>query len=63
MICDGVRAKGLTVRSYGISQGERSPLLQNKLTPEERNKITGHRQGDSGVYVMYYMSTFIDADC
>ena len=23
----------------------------------------GHRQGDSSVYVTYYMSTFIDADC
>ena len=33
------------------------------LTPEERNKIMGHRQGDSSVYVTYYMSTFIDADC
>jgi len=33
------------------------------LTPEERNKIMGHRQGDSRVYVQYYMSNFNDADC
>lgn len=33
------------------------------LTPEERNKIMGHRQGDSRVYVMYYMSTFMDTGC
>ena len=33
------------------------------LTPEERNKIMGHRQGDSSVYVRYYMSNFNDVDC
>ena len=33
------------------------------LTPEERNKIMGHRQGDSRVYVQYYMSNFNDVDC
>jgi len=55
--------------------GRRSPGIQCKekrltqcidteaLTPEERNKIMGHRQGDSRVYVQYYMSTFNDADC
>lgn len=55
--------------------GRRSPRKESKedksitqinieaLTPEERNKIMGHRQGDSRVYVQYYMSTFNDADC
>ena len=33
------------------------------LTPEERNKIMGHRKGDSSTYLQYYMSNFIDVDC
>ena len=34
-----------------------------ELTPEERNKIMGHRKGDSSTYLTYYMSNFIDRDC
>ncbi|XP_044714421.1 uncharacterized protein HRG_12019 [Hirsutella rhossiliensis] len=34
--------------------------LNEALTPEERNKIMGHRKGDSSTYLQYYMSNFID---
>ncbi|KAM4067745.1 hypothetical protein HRG_009854 [Hirsutella rhossiliensis] len=37
--------------------------LNEALTPEERNKIMGHRKGDSSTYLQYYMSNFIDVDC
>lgn len=37
--------------------------LIDAVTPEERNKIMGHRKGDSSTYLTYYMSNFIDADC
>ncbi|RYO82759.1 hypothetical protein DL764_009563 [Monosporascus ibericus] len=47
---------------YDLRRGS-GKKLNEELTAEERNKIMGHRQGDSRVYVMYYMSTFIDADC
>ncbi|KAK3934987.1 hypothetical protein QBC46DRAFT_424370 [Diplogelasinospora grovesii] len=47
---------------YDLRRGS-GKKLNEALTPEERNKIMGHRQGDSTVYVMYYMSNFNDADC
>ncbi|KAK7219340.1 hypothetical protein V2G26_007343 [Clonostachys chloroleuca] len=36
--------------------------LNKALTPEERNKAIGHRLGDSGIYVRYYMPNSIGAD-
>ncbi|KXX73588.1 hypothetical protein MMYC01_210372, partial [Madurella mycetomatis] len=47
---------------YDLRRGS-GKKLNEALTPEERNKIMGHRQGDSRVYVQYYISTFNDADC
>ncbi|KAK3935512.1 hypothetical protein QBC46DRAFT_367527 [Diplogelasinospora grovesii] len=47
---------------YDLRRGS-GKKLNEALTPEERNKIMGHRQGDSRVYVQYYMSTFNDVDC
>ncbi|KAK3934110.1 hypothetical protein QBC46DRAFT_429032 [Diplogelasinospora grovesii] len=47
---------------YDLRRGS-GKKLNEALTPEERNKIMGHRQGDSRVYVQYYMSTFNDTDC
>ncbi|KAK3943401.1 hypothetical protein QBC46DRAFT_420865 [Diplogelasinospora grovesii] len=47
---------------YDLRRGS-GKKLNEALTPEERNKIMGHRQGDSRVYVQYYMSTFNDIDC
>ncbi|KAJ0100633.1 hypothetical protein J7T55_001263, partial [Diaporthe amygdali] len=47
---------------YDLRRGS-GKKLNEALTPEERNKIMGHRQGDSKVYVQYYMSSFNDVDC
>ncbi|PTD02536.1 hypothetical protein HYE67_005149 [Fusarium culmorum] len=47
---------------YDLRRGS-GKQLNDALTPEERNKIMGHRKGDSSTYLMYYMSNFIDADC
>ncbi|KAK0701564.1 hypothetical protein B0T26DRAFT_681697 [Lasiosphaeria miniovina] len=58
------RAIGLekVLEWYDLRRGS-GKKLNEALTPEERNKIMGHRQGDSRVYVQYYMSTFNDVDC
>ncbi|CAK7237372.1 hypothetical protein SBRCBS47491_009953 [Sporothrix bragantina] len=58
------RSVGLakTLEWYDLRRGS-GKKLNESLTPEERNKIMGHRQGDSNVYVQYYMSNFNDADC
>ena len=62
-ISDGARAKSSTVSPSRHVMVRALTALTEQLTPEERNKIMGHRQGHSRVYVMYYMSAFIDVDC
>ncbi|KAM4067441.1 hypothetical protein HRG_001378 [Hirsutella rhossiliensis] len=47
---------------YDLRRGS-GKKLNEALTPEERNKIMGHRRGDSSTYLQYYMSNFIDVDC
>ncbi|KAM4067346.1 hypothetical protein HRG_001311 [Hirsutella rhossiliensis] len=47
---------------YDLRRGS-GKKLNEALTPEERNKIMGHRKGDSSTYLQYYMSNFIDVDC
>ncbi|CAG9952415.1 unnamed protein product [Clonostachys rosea f. rosea IK726] len=46
---------------YDLRRGS-GQKLNKALTPEERNKAMGHRLGDSGTYVRYYMPNFIGAD-
>ncbi|TQV90231.1 FluG domain-containing protein [Cordyceps javanica] len=47
---------------YDLRRGS-GKKINEELTPEERNKIMGHRKGDSSTYLTYYMSNFIDRDC
>ncbi|KAK3934553.1 hypothetical protein QBC46DRAFT_368131 [Diplogelasinospora grovesii] len=44
---------------YDLRRGS-GKKLNEALTPEERNKIMGHRQGDSNVYVQYYIAPQYD---
>ncbi|KAH7363524.1 hypothetical protein B0T11DRAFT_353822, partial [Plectosphaerella cucumerina] len=46
---------------YDLRRGS-GKKLNEALTPEERNKAMGHRQGDSSTYVRYYMSNFVGQD-
>ncbi|KAJ4465230.1 hypothetical protein J3R30DRAFT_3235372, partial [Lentinula aciculospora] len=58
------RSIGLTkaLEWYDLRRGS-GKKLNEALMPEERNRIMGHCQGDSKVYVQYYMSSFQDVDC
>ncbi|KAM3555122.1 hypothetical protein ARSEF4850_006153 [Beauveria asiatica] len=47
---------------YDLRRGS-GKKINEEVTPEERNKIMGHRKGDSSTYLTYYMSNFIDRDC